>query len=280
MQNIIQAINNGLKDKYSQSEIRVMTNLILHKEFNLSPADILTHKHTNFSDSDISKIEEIMARLQKSEPIQYILGETEFYNLKFKVNPHVLIPRPETEELIEWIISDNEKKTPTILDIGTGSGCIAITLAKKISGARVHGWDISEEALKTATDNAQLNKTIVAFAQKNILNERESNISFDIIVSNPPYIAENEKKDMESNVLDYEPHIALFTPNEDPLIFYHTIADFAMQGLASGGILYFEIGYAKGDEVISMLNDKGYQQPELRHDLSGNPRMIKAIKPL
>ncbi|MBQ5817424.1 MAG: peptide chain release factor N(5)-glutamine methyltransferase, partial [Bacteroidaceae bacterium] len=211
------------------------------------------------------------------EPIQYILGETEFCDLTFKVNPSVLIPRPETSELVRWIVEENGDKECRILDIGTGSGCIAISLAKMMPSAAVTAWDISPEAIETAESNNKLNGTNVTFARQDIFAAEGEGAKYDIIVSNPPYIKENEKEKMQRNVLDWEPCIALFVPDNDPLLFYRQIARKGLQLLKNGGRLYFEINRENGEETCAMLAEYGYTAIELRKDFADNDRMIRAI---
>lgn len=276
MQNAKNFIKNELKDLYSPGEISSLTRLILEKEFSIPFVDILACKFNNLSDADTQKLREIVGKLKKSEPIQYILGETDFFGLTFSVNQSVLIPRPETEELVQWILDTTSKDSVKILDIGTGSGCIAVSLAKKLPLAEVHAWDISKEALAVAQQNAERNQVDVVFSEKNILETSFSDNKFDVIVSNPPYVTESEKSVMEQNVLDYEPHQALFVPDENALIFYEKISDFALNNLNVGGKLFFEINREKGKAIELLLQQKGFTNIELKRDISGNERMIKA----
>jgi release factor glutamine methyltransferase len=216
--------------------------------------------------------------LKKNEPYQYVFGKCEFYGLEFRVTPDVLIPRPETEELVEWVLSENSM-ADRFLDIGTGSGCIAVTLGKKIPAAAIHAWDISDGALAIAAENAAYNGVVVQFLKRDILQSFSAETSFDVIVSNPPYVMESEKVTMEENVLHFEPHEALFVPDNDPLLFYRRIAEVALEMLHEGGRLYFEVNRTKGASICSMLQQRGYLEVESRNDLSGNLRMIKAVKP-
>lgn len=278
MQNIRDFIKNELSHIYSQGEISTLTQLILEVKLNISVIESLTYKHNDLSDAQLNIINEIIERLKSKEPIQYILGESQFFELNFMVNEHVLIPRPETEELIEWIIEDANEKRINLLDIGTGSGCIAISLANRLPLAKVYGWDISPDALKVAKTNAIGNKVEVEFEINDILNTNSTDKSFDVIVSNPPYITDSEKELMHSTVLDFEPHIALFVPDSSPLIFYEKIADFALNSLTDNGSLYFEINQENALKTSSMLSNKGFIDIEIRRDLSGNDRMIKAKK--
>ena len=238
---------------------------------------------------------ELAARVAQGEPVQYVLGEADFCGLTIKVKPGVLIPRPETEELVNWIVenvNDNLNPNCQLLDIGTGSGCIAVALAKKLENADVDAWDVSDVALEVTRENAERNGVKVKVnkvdvlanlndnSQSSTLNSKLSTLnSFNIIVSNPPYICEEEKEEMEKNVLEHEPALALFVPNHDPLLFYKRIADLGLSMLKEDGLLFFEINRRFGTEVVKMLQEKGYQEVELRQDLFGNDRMVKAIKP-
>lgn len=277
-ENPVEYIRTQLSKMFTLGEIRVFTTLILKEVSNLSFSDIIACKFKDLSDNEKQNIISIVKRLLNNEPIQYILGKTEFYGLEFKVSPAVLIPRPETEELIEWILLETKKINPHILDIGTGSGCIAITLAKKMQYATVDAWDISESALEIARQNAITNNVSVEFSNVDVLKSLSVRKYFDIIVSNPPYIKESEKEKMEKNVLDYEPHEALFVANNDALIFYNRITDIAKENLNENGVLYFEINRANGVEIVQMLKRKGLMNIELKKDISGNNRMIRAMK--
>lgn len=278
MQDSKNFIRNQLNGSYSHDEIGALTRLILEKVTGRSFSDILACKFTNLSDQTTRKIAEIIARLKNREPIQYIFGEADFWGLTFRVNRAVLIPRPETEELVQWIIEDCSDEPLKALDIGTGSGCIAVTLAKKMPSARIHAWDISEEALEVARENAARNNAAVIFSRKDVLNEQPQEETFDLIVSNPPYIAQSEKKEMDTNVLNFEPHLALFVPDENPLIFYEKIARLASGSMKKNGKLFFEINRQKANRVASILRKNGFRNIEIRKDISGNERMIKAEK--
>lgn len=271
MQHSVQHILQELEGLYTRQEISVLTQLILE--------EVCGNKINHLSGSELRKAEDIAFRLKSGEPIQYILGKTEFYGMPFMVTPDVLIPRPETEELVEWILAGNRQPGFSVLDIGTGSGCIAVTLAKKTHGANVYAWDISERALKVASENAFLNCVNVRFSLRDIFQPVDNSPVFDVIVSNPPYVTESEKTTMETNVLGFEPHGALFVPDDHALIFYERIADVALTSLYNGGELYFEINRDKGTEVCGMLRSKGFTHIELRKDISGNDRMVRAIKP-
>ena len=249
----------------------------------ISPAKIKAFPEMEIAAADAERIESILKRLKTGEPVQYILGHTEFFGLPFNVNPSVLIPRPETEELVEWILDSwrlavgGWHKPYNILDIGTGSGCIAISLKKNLN-AEVSAIDISAGALNTAKENAELNDVEVNFILADILNLKSEigSSKFEIIVSNPPYVTLEDKKQMHINVNDFEPHNALFVPQEDPLIFYKAIADFAAKRLENGGLLFFEINENYGEEIIELLNGKQFNNIELRKDMSGKYRMAKA----
>ena len=223
----------------------------------------------------------ILKRLQKEEPIQYILGKTEFYGLPFLVDKNTLIPRPETEELVEWILSEIQKiqggnqKTPlAILDIGTGTGCIPITLAKNTVNTVITAIDISAAALRVAKKNAVLNSVPINFIMQDILKTTQLPQKYNLIVSNPPYVRELEKVEISANVLENEPHLALFVANKNPLVFYDKIADLAKQQLNENGMLFFEINQYLGKETVKMLEEKGFQNIQLKKDLSGNDRML------
>jgi release factor glutamine methyltransferase len=266
-------ISHELNGLYSKPEISVLTRLILEE---VCGGGVTADKINHLSASECSEAADIVRRLKRGEPIQYITGKTEFYGMPFRVTPDVLIPRPETEELVEWIVAGNKR---SVLDVGTGSGCIAVTLAKKMAGADVHAWDISESALKVAEENARLNGVSVRFSVRDVFQPVEGSPAFDAIVSNPPYVTESEKADMEPNVLDFEPHAALFVPDDDALLFYERIADVARALLRGGGELYFEINRAKGEEIRRLLRGKGFTRVEVRKDISGNDRMARAVKP-
>lgn len=220
-----------------------------------------------------------LSRLKKQEPVQYILGKTHFYGLEFEVSPSTLIPRPETEELVDWIVSDVKKikKTFQILDIGTGSGCIAVSLAKNLPSAKVHAIDISADALLVAKKNARTHKVDVTFHEQDVLTVSDFTSNFTVIVSNPPYVTLSEKQSIKPNVLNYEPHLALFVDNDDPLKFYKKISALAKKSLVNGGFLYFEINQYLAKEVVKLLENEGFKSVELKNDLFDNPRMVKAV---
>jgi len=277
MQAAIIHIRSELQGLYPDTEIKSFSNLIIEKISGFSRTEIIVNKNTLFSEKQRHVIENFIAKLKEYIPIQYILGETEFFGLPFRVNESVLIPRPETEELVDWIRNENDRNANLgILDIGTGSGCIAISLKHEFTNATVDAFDISEKALETAQSNATLNKLEVNFSKVDILNTPEMEQKWDIIVSNPPYVTELEKSGILPNVLDYEPHLALFVPDNNPLLFYHCIAIFAQQHLKPKGKLYFEINRQFGKATVDLLTAMGFGNVELRKDISGNDRMVKA----
>lgn len=278
MEKAVRYIQSKLQGLYPETEIKSFTYLILEKLTGFSRTEQIINKSTIFSDEIRQQIESFIIKLQNFEPIQYILGETEFYGLIFKVNPSVLIPRPETEELVSWIYNDHDPKSRIqILDIGTGSGCIAVSLKHLFAQSTVYAFDISDSALKTAQKNAELNQVQVQFSRFDILDAPLLNSRWDVIVSNPPYVLEKEKDEMLTNVVKYEPSLALFVPDNDPLLFYRPIATFAQVHLNLGGELYFEINRSTGNLVAEMLITMGFHNVELRQDISGNDRMIKCF---
>jgi release factor glutamine methyltransferase len=278
---VFNVFKKDLSKLYDQDEIESLTLMITSDVCNLSKAYIKAFPEKEITIEHAGKLEAILARMQTGEPVQYILGHTEFYGLPFKVNPSVLIPRPETEELVEWILNSVSitKFEGNILDIGTGSGCIAISLNKSLPNAQISGIDISTKALIVAKQNAGINNAKVNFIEADILKLKETeNQDVDIIVSNPPYVTEHDKTQMHINVTDFEPHGALFVPENDPLIFYSAIADYALKNLANNGLLFFEINENLGNETVELLKDKGFINIDLRKDMSGRDRMIKGMR--
>ena len=270
-----QYASGELKDTYEPEEIRSICRLIFMDVFHYTNIDIHIQKHENLPESFLGKFQEIIARLKQGEPIQYIIGTTEFAGLTFTVNPSTLIPRPETEELVLWIKS-LAAPSSHILDIGTGSGCIAITLAHLLPDSRVTGIDISADALATASHNAMINLTKVQFRQADIFDYRpESGSRFDIIVSNPPYVRMSEKQYMQRQVVDFEPPTALFVPDKDPLLFYWQIAKFGQTHLRKNGLLFFEINEALGQDTVDLLARYPYSGIEIKKDFLGKDRFIK-----
>jgi release factor glutamine methyltransferase len=272
----IASIRKELAGIYAKGEIESLIFLIFEKLKGYSRTQFLLANNEQLNDDDQNEIGKIIARLKNHEPIQYILGMTEFYGLPFHSVPGVLIPRPETEELMQWIIQENKHSNPTILDIGTGTGCIAISLQKNIPQSNVLACDISTVCLEAASQNSELNSADVSVFQYDILNDNPETSfpDLDIIVSNPPYIRELEKSLMERNVLEYEPELALFVADEKPLIFYERIADFSKIHLKNRGRLYFEINEAFGTECCDILQEKGFSEIVLKKDINGKDRMI------
>lgn len=279
MKRIAQIINEKLSGYCTPDEAHALTRIIATELLGVSQMAFYLKDDITLTAEQQAQFESAIERLQKHEPIQYIQGYSNFCGLRFKVTPATLIPRPETSELVEWIAVDHSGKAASILDIGTGSGCIAISLANKLPQSKVTAWDISPEALAIAAENSKANGCDIAFKQVDILAYEPTGGQFDIIVSNPPYIKESEKSAMHSNVLDWEPHTALFVPDSDPLLFYRTIANKGLTLLKPGGTLYFEINRAHGAETAELLANYGYTSIELRKDISGNDRMIKATRP-
>ena len=281
------------------SEIESFFFILTEFLHNLKRIDVSLHPDFEVSETDLEKWKTIISELKTEKPIQYITGEAWFYGLRFEVNENTLIPRPETEELVEWIVESQKSKVEsqkskaqnliiqksnnlTILDIGTGSGCIPITLKKEIPNAQVSAIDISEKALEIARKNASDNQVEVNFIQQDILTSQHLNIStsqpllFDVIVSNPPYVRNLEKQEIKRNVLDYEPHLALFVADSDALLFYRKIAQLALKSLSPNGKLFFEINQYLGKETVELLEQLGFKNIELRKDFVGNDRMICA----
>ena len=277
---------------YDEGEAESFFFLILEEKHHLKRIDLALQLDLEFSESEIKDWNVILEQLKLELPIQYILGSTSFYGLKFEVNENVLIPRPETEELVEWIINSNLKISSAqfgkasgerfnnlkILDIGTGSGCIAIALAKNLPNAQVFAIDVSERALATAKKNAEQNDVNINFIQKNILETTDLEQQFDIIVSNPPYVRNLEKAEIKKNVLEHEPHLALFVDDHDALIFYRKIGELAQKNLSKQGQLYFEINQYLGKETVELLENLGFSDVELKKDIYGNDRMIQSAK--
>ncbi len=277
----IQFMQEELKSLYPVSEIRQFSRLIFSFLMNLSSTDILLNGDTKPSDSQAKYLDSYIERLKSHEPIQYILGQTEFLDLTLKVNPSTLIPRPETEELVVWVNSSVESQHRTVLDIGTGSGCIALGVKSHNPELQVEAWDISDEALQTVKDNAKLNSLVVKMNRVDIFSftpDSGYTDKFDIVVSNPPYVLKSEKELMEPNVLKYEPHQALFVEDSDPLIFYRKIINTSNTMLKQGGLLFFEINEIYGKDVKNLLSENGYSNIQIKCDLSGKDRMVRAIK--
>lgn len=267
-----------LEPLYGNGEARATTDYVLDVCFGLSKADILCGAVEEMTAEKAAELNKIFGRLMEGEPVQYVLGRAEFCGRWFSVRPSVLIPRPETEELCAWITADSKASaSPKVLDIGTGSGCIAITLQLDMPESKVTAWDISADALDVARENAQQLGANVNFVKLDALNAKPEG-EWDVIVSNPPYICEKEKKDMAVNVLEHEPHTALFVPDADPLLFYRAITRLAVQTLSKGGRLYFEINPIYADDTCHMMQAEGMTAVELRSDMYGKQRMAKGVK--
>ena len=299
-----------MESNMSEGEAKAVALMLLEKVAGLPTAKALIADGNDLLCRRQSLLE-LAARVAQGEPVQYVLCEADFCGLTMKVKPGVLIPRPETEELVAWVVENvkaNSNLLPLtsylspfkLLDIGTGSGCIAVALAKKLKEAEVEAWDVSDDALEIARENAKRNGVQVKTSKVDVLdinansNSQLSTVNFqlstltshlspltsyNIIVSNPPYICEEEKAEMERNVLEHEPELALFVPDDDPLLFYRRIAELGLSLLKEKGLLFFEINRRFGEEVVKMLQGKGYREVELRQDMFGNDRMVKAIKP-
>jgi len=258
------------------SEIESFFFILTEFLHNLKRIDVSLHPDFEVSESDLEKWNTIISELKNEKPIQYITGEAWFYGLRFEVNENTLIPRPETEELVEWIV-DGLKikgKGQRVLDIGTGSGCIPIALKKEIPSAQVSAIDVSEKALEMARKNAINNDVEINFTHQNILETESLDEKYDIIVSNPPYVRNLEKQEIKKNVLDFEPHLALFVDDYDALLFYRKIAQLALKSLSPNGKLFFEINQYLGEETVELLTKLGFKNIELRKDFVGNDRMI------
>ena len=276
MEATIQYIEKELTGLYPKTEVQGFVRLIFWHVLQLSYTDLVLGRNQKLEKSSQKRIEAIVERLKKFEPIQYILGETEFFGLKLTVNPSVLIPRPETEELVQWITTTVEDEKLSVVDIGTGSGCIALALKKELKNAVVTGVDISAESIRTASKNAEQNQLDVTFKQADILQwEKEKWEPVDLIVSNPPYVRELEKAAMHANVLQYEPENALFVSNTNPLVYYQSIADFANRYLKANSWLFFEINENLGEELVSLLAAIGFGAIEIKKDINGKNRMLR-----
>jgi release factor glutamine methyltransferase len=266
---------------YDAVEAESFFYLILEQHHQMKRIDLALQPNSTFTEKQIEVWNAILTKLQQEIPIQYILGKTHFYGLDFEVDENVLIPRQETEELVEWIIINqqiNKSINQQILDIGTGSGCIAISLAKNLPAAKVSAIDVSENALQVARKNADLNQVDVTFIHQNILETEDLQAPFNVIVSNPPYVRNLEKAEIKKNVLANEPHLALFVDDHDALIFYRKIAELAQKNLKENGQLYFEINQYLGKEMVDLLQKMGFVEVALRKDIYGNDRMIMAMK--
>lgn len=284
LQSLFRNIVGQLNAVYDQHESRAVAFMLMESLLQVSQVDILADKDTTFSPQQRNQLQGMLDRLLRHEPVQYVLGEADFCGLTLKVAPGVLIPRPETEELVEWVCDDLKNlPSPSIVDVCTGSGCIALALAHRFPDARVRATDLSQEALAIAEANARRLSLPVSFIHADALGDCPFGAEgghplplFDAVVSNPPYIRQSERQDMDANVLDFEPEEALFVADDTPLIFYEAIARAARARLTPRGALYFEINSALGSSVLAMLSSLGYAHAELRQDAYGNDRMVKA----
>lgn len=275
---VVAYFKNELASFYDISELESILYILFQYYFGVSKTDIVINKDRKLSESDLLLVIYAVKELKKYKPLAYIIGEWEFFGLSFFVNEHVLIPRPETEELVQLIINDYDNHPPNnILDIGSGSGCIALSLKHHFKNSNVTAWDISDEALKVIDKNAKRLHLEIEINKVDVLSNPEVNVKYDVIVSNPPYITNKEQAQMHSNVLDYEPHLALFVPNENPLLFYEKIADIAVKHLTENGSLYVEINEQFGDEVVLLFNKKGLKKVEISKDINDKNRMVKGI---
>lgn len=268
---------NQVAPFFDEDEAASFFYLLLEHHRNLKRVDLVMQPDLFFSETELEMLEGVISELKCQKPIQYILGSTSFFGMPFLVNEHTLIPRPETEELVEWVLKSqtSEGVESSLLDIGTGSGCIAISLAKNCANAQVSAIDVSREALATAEKNASINEVQVQFICQDILKAESLDKKYDVIVSNPPYIRMLEKQEIKPNVLEFEPHLALFVANEDPLLFYRKIAQLAQKQLNNNGYLFFEINQYLAQETIQLLEDLNFKSIELRKDIYGNDRMIR-----
>ncbi|WP_354355350.1 peptide chain release factor N(5)-glutamine methyltransferase [Pedobacter sp. UYP30] len=265
---------------YTTSEVKILLSLTLEKHSKELDIKLVNENYIELSVSLIDRCKKVLPELKNHQPIQYILNQAHFFGLVFQVNEHVLIPRPETEELVFWVLKDLKAKSlenVKLLDIGTGSGCIAISLKKNLPSVQMSAIDVSDKALEVATLNALINKVDVNFIKDDILNSK-SNLECDVIVSNPPYVRRLEIKEMQKNVLDFEPHLALFVEDDDSLLFYRAIAEFASKNLSKNGILFLEINEFLAKQTVDLLKDKLFKDIEVQKDMQGKDRMIRARK--
>lgn len=273
----IEQLNSGLAGVAEPREVQAMIRIICEDVFNYDPVDVALRQESELPDFAPERISDIISRLRRHEPLQYIVGTALFHGHKFKVTPAVLIPRPETEQLVDLIVDENTASDLRVLDMGTGSGCIAISLARALKFAQVDAFDISQDALAVARENAADLKVKVRLFQSDMLAPQPT-ARYDIIVSNPPYICWSERESMERNVLDYEPGQALFVPDNDPLLFYKAIAPYAAQSLERGGRLYLEINQRFGNEVKRLLEACGLDEVRIIEDSFGRVRFAAAVR--
>ena len=272
----IEQLKRGLAGVAEPDEAQAMIRVICEDVFNYDPVDVALRQESELPDFAPQRIADIIARLQRHEPLQYIVGSARFHGHRFKMTPAVLIPRPETEQLVDLIVDENPGSDLRVLDMGTGSGCIAISLARALKFAQVDALDVSQDALAVARENASLLKVKVRFFESDMLAPQPA-ARYDIIVSNPPYVCWSERETMERNVLDYEPGQALFVPDNDPLLFYKAIVPYAAQSLERGGHLYLEINQRFGSEVKRLLEASGFDEVRIIEDSYGKPRFAAAV---
>ena len=272
----IEQLRNGLAGVVEPHEAQAMIRVICEDVFNYDPVDVALRQESELPEFAQDKVADIIARLRRHEPLQYIVGSARFHGHRFKVTPAVLIPRPETEQLVDIIVDENTASDLRVLDMGTGSGCIAISLARALKFAQVEALDVSRDALAVARENAATLKAKVRFFESAMLSPQPP-ARYDIIVSNPPYICWSEREAMDRNVKDYEPGQALFVPDNDPLLFYKAIAPYAAQSLEGGGRLYLEINQRFGNEVKRLLEDNGFDEVRIIEDSFGKVRFAAAI---
>ena len=273
----IEQLRAGLSGIVEPHEAQAMIRVICEDVFNYDPVDVALRQDSELPEFAQQRVSDVISRLRRHEPLQYIVGSARFHGHKFKVTPAVLIPRPETEQLVDLIVDENPASDLRVLDIGTGSGCIAISLARALKFAQIDALDVSRDALAVARDNAAALKAKVRFFESDILLPQPA-ATYDIIVSNPPYICWSEREAMERNVKDYEPGQALFVPDNDPLLFYKSIAPYAIQSLDKGGRLYLEINQRFGREVKQLLEDNGFDEVRIIEDSYGKVRFAAAVR--
>jgi release factor glutamine methyltransferase len=272
----IEQLRNGLSGIYEAEEMQAMIRIICEDVFNYDQVDVALRQENELPDFAAERVADIITRLQRHEPLQYVVGSARFHGHRFKVTPAVLIPRPETEQLVDLIVDENAASDLRVLDMGTGSGCIAISLARALKFPQIDALDVSRDALAVARENAELMKVKVRFFESDMLSPQPA-ARYDIIVSNPPYICWSERESMERNVLDYEPGQALFVPDNDPLLFYKAIVPYAAQSLERGGRLYLEINRRFGAEVRRLLEENGFTEVRIIEDSYGNTRFAAAL---
>jgi release factor glutamine methyltransferase len=277
LEHAINYFKKELYGVYNKSELGQLLQIAFSHYLNLNRIDLALTRHRELTDQDLKNITHVVNELKQHKPLAQIIGVWEFFGISIKINEHTLIPRPETEELVQLIMNENSHPA-SILDIGTGSGCIAIALKSNFLKTEVYALDVSKEALKIAKSNAMTNKLEIIFNKQDILKWEDQDKEYDVIVSNPPYITQKEKTLMNKNVLDYEPHLALFVENDTPLLFYNAIAEFAVRHLAKNGKLYFEINEFYGNEVKCLLSNKKFKNINIVKDINEKDRIVSCTK--